>query len=197
MKREKVSIEEIEKVIPFYADERLTPNELIFLYHFCNNDFMPLEAYQATFGGARSRANRIKAEALLKKQTIRRVIQRYLAERLGLQKDKLKAELFDLYYTQATFLPSDIINEEGELKTSLEKMPRNLQRCIESIITKKTPSGIKNVTIKLVDRSIAMDKLQQWVGFVQNDINVKHSIGDGVAEKLAGMFESLRNEIDK
>lgn len=194
--KKKVSIDDIERVIPYYSEEGLTPKELVFVYHYCTNDFKALDAYQMTYGGSKSTARRLSADALLKKPKIRRVIKRYLSELMGISKDKLTAEIFDIYYTQATFLPSDIIDENGKLKKPLKELSPSLQRCIDSIVVKKNATGIENTVIKLIDRSVAMEKLQQHINFCNNDVNIKHSLSSDMSEKLSNMFDSFRDSVN-
>lgn len=215
----KLTDDEIKQYIPYWEEEGLTMKQLKFVFFYCHSDFNAAKAYRTAYDMQHKSAKDLSRLGSIsaKNPKIKRAIKRYLQEYLGVQKDKLECILFDILYAQATFLPSDIIDEDGNMIKPLKRLKKELQWCVAGIKTKwvkgvneeeiKDENGeiqivisecrIKQQEVELVDRDRAVEKLQKYINMINDVVEIKHSMTEETERKLDNMFSSSRVKIQE
>jgi hypothetical protein len=128
----------------------------------CNWGDVP-SAYMSVYG-TRDRASASKAANILSKnEKFQTFAKERIESMLGDKKAVLGPKVIDTWITRAFYKVSDILDEKGKLKCSLEELDKKgLIAAIDSIEQRKSKYG-SYVVIRLADRDQALEKLASFI----------------------------------
>ena len=167
-------------------DEGLKAREREFVLAFCTDDACFWNGTKAAMKatGQDEASAAVTANRLLKKPNVKTAI-KLLIESVQPEADaeNIFRLLHDLFI-QATYNPADIIDENGQLKNSLDKMG-DKAKCIAQIIP--LADGVR---IVLTDRDKAQTKLMKYYNLIREAPEIK-------AEMPVIMLNGKENDVDQ
>lgn len=175
---------------PDWEDDGLTMKQAMCALYFCLHGRNVFDAYNAVYGThLRShQANKTKSyfDALKMKvdppfeRACAKITKRVFDE----GKDKLKNEVLQLLYEQATFDPADILDSEGNLVTNIEEMPAHVRRQIKHIDKRRDGSKVYSIA----DRMQAIKMLGEYIGLATPASQITLTVSKKQEEELEEAF---------
>lgn len=162
--------------------KKLTNKVKVFIAEYCRmgNGFNATQA--AIKAGYSKKTAYSVGNENLKKPEIKKAISDYMDAVIGQYKDTLEYELLNYYKIRAFYDPSDIVDANGQLLCDDLKEYGKLSIVIEGVKTKKRfshndayklPVYVDEVEIKLTNREKAMEKLTDYIGMIENKLELK------------------------
>lgn len=161
-------------------DDGLTPQERIFLLHYCSDEetlFNGTAAYKAAYTktgktgkktSPRDSTCAASASRLLRNVKIRSAMRKLLAVvNADWNEANTYRSLHDIAQL-ATFNPADIINDDGSLKMPLAKLG-SLAKCVEQIETFPTKSGKLVTVVRLAPRHKYLSMMTKILNLIKTD----------------------------
>lgn len=161
-------------------DDGLTPQERIFLLHYCSDEdtlFNGTLAYKAAYTktgktgrktAPRDATCAASASRMLRNVKIKTAMRKLLAVvNADWNEENTYRSLHDIAQL-ATFNPADIINDDGSLKTPLAKLGP-LAKCVEQIETFPTKSGQLVTCVRLAPRHKYLSMMTKILNLIKTD----------------------------
>ena len=160
-------------------DETVKGRERLFVLHYCTdqNTFLnATQSYKAAYQKRDEKGRVIKLDQatceacssrLMKRERVRIAISRLLETAQVDLDEKSTYQLLHDLMLYATYNPSDIITEQGELKVKKLSDLGDLAKCVTDIIPTKY-----GLHIKLADRSKYIGQLLSYLNLVRPEIKV-------------------------
>lgn len=168
--------------------KNMTPKERRFFLEYCTNGFKALDAYYDVFEPeTKQRVVKFpgsKAEAIVAKPDFEYCFDLFSDLLQSMVAKKTNAELFNHYYTLATYNPLDFMNEEGEFAfESIEEAKEILGHkaiCITGLSKEAHPKdpSITVIKVQLYNRSTALKELSKFSQFFGSDAVGGHGFAD-------------------
>lgn len=192
------TIAKLRKNFKFFKELKLKPKQIKFICYYCQLGFNATEAYkQAGYKYKNNNSASATSSGMLRQPNIKKGIRMYLDEALGVFKDKLEKEIFDMLYRQMTYDPFMFINTDGSPKF---KKPEDIKPewrcCIKAIETKLYGQSETRITkITLVDREQAVEKLAKYITMFKDTLEINWNITDSKRKELDDIYNNHKNEI--
>lgn len=166
----------------------LTPKEKRFFLEYCTNGFLALEAYYDVYEPeTKTRLVKFpgsKAEGIVASPNFEYCFDLFSDLLQSMVAKKTNAEIFNHYYTLATYNPLDFMNEEGEfafdsIQTAKEILGQKAI-CIVGLSRESHPKdpSITIVKVQLYNRSVALKELAKFSRFFGSDEVGGHGFAD-------------------
>ena len=202
-----ISKERIERELKDEEDwKALTPKEKRMFLLYCTNGFDGLKAYVDVYDPEnRDRVVKFpgsKAEAIVAKPDFEYCFDLFSDLLQSMVAKKTNAELFNHYYTLATYNPLDFMNEEGEFAfESIEEAKEVLGHkaiCITGLNREVHPKNPEITTIKvqLYNRSVALKELSKFSKFMGEEANGAVSMPNINIDLGEARFDPKMDEIN-
>ncbi|OQB98228.1 MAG: Terminase small subunit [Spirochaetes bacterium ADurb.Bin110] len=131
------------------------------------------ESYRKAYGDSVEAAH-ICAAQLLAKQRFQEYFAEFLEKQLGDDKAVLAAQVIQKMKVRAFYDPSDIINDDGSLRHSMEELSEmGLSYAIDGIERRITKQGDEIIRVRLADRQAALESLAKYLRLIQQGNNVE------------------------
>jgi phage terminase small subunit len=147
--------------------QELSDKHRLFVVNLIKENFNQSQAYIATYGKETEEFARINASRLLTDANIKESIQDVMNMLLESEKLTLEKKIIQMYMHRAFYDPSDILDENGDLKVSdLKELPDSCRYAIEGIESKTTYGKDDTVIdrkIKLANREKALEMLSKYM----------------------------------
>lgn len=191
-----LSLPKAKKLLPIdFHDLSLKPMELRFVAAYCSNGFVSSLSYKMAGYKAKSQSAQISgANKLLNKENVQEAIRRYIALILGPYKEKLEAQILEIYYNRAFYSIDMFYDPDGDL-LPLDHIKKNHPEylCVIDGIDKKffgKDADVSVTSYQLASRDKALQTLNEYI---------KKADGTGIKElpslkrqKLEEIFEEKK-----
>lgn len=161
----------VESIIPDWKKTGATLEQVRFAACYLANNFDEAQAWAESGSVSQKRKPDLRrGRRMLRTPEVQTLLDLYVKDFLMLKKQCLEKTLFETLFAQAFYDPKIFFTPDGEPAFSnWNQIPVEYRRCISGMEVKYFGKNAdqKSITLKLSDRSKAIDTLREYLSFVK------------------------------